>query len=254
MSPGASLPLALWTTPRSVSTAFERMVMERGDFTVLHEPFSEHYYYGPEKRSDRYDELRSDATPSRILARIDAAGDDHRVFLKDMASHVRALITPELVRRFEHSFLIRDPAWALPSLEAKWPDFTEEEAGYSALAELVDAVSESGREPVIIDSYDLRTDPAGTIEAYCDAIGIPFLEDALDWLPGMPESWEIWEDWHRDVAASDGFRPRAPGSPPAPGPRATAVYPDCRAVYDSLWPSRVRAGARPAQRRGGSGS
>ena len=30
----------LWATPRSRSTAFFRMMAERGDFTVVHEPFS----------------------------------------------------------------------------------------------------------------------------------------------------------------------------------------------------------------------
>lgn len=241
MTPPAAIPLALWTTPRSVSTAFERMMMERGDLTVLHEPFSEHYYYGPEKRSDRYDDVHPEATPSRILGAIQRAGGERRVFLKDMASHVRTLVTPEFVAKFEHSFLIRDPAWALPSLEAKWPDFSDEEAGYGALEDLVDAVSASGRHPVIIDSYDLRTDPTGTIAGYCAAVGIPFLAEALEWSPGMPASWETWEEWHHDVAASDGFRPRAPGPPPALGPRAAAVYDDCRTVYDRLWPNRLRA-------------
>lgn len=36
--------VALWTHPRSVSTAFERVMMERGDFKILHEPFSYLYY------------------------------------------------------------------------------------------------------------------------------------------------------------------------------------------------------------------
>jgi hypothetical protein len=36
----ADLLLALWSAPRSRSTAFERMMMERGDFRVVHEPFS----------------------------------------------------------------------------------------------------------------------------------------------------------------------------------------------------------------------
>ena len=30
----------LWSAPRSRSTAFFRMMAERGDFTVVHEPFS----------------------------------------------------------------------------------------------------------------------------------------------------------------------------------------------------------------------
>ena len=36
--------IALWTHPRSISTAFERVMIERGDFNVLHEPFSYLYY------------------------------------------------------------------------------------------------------------------------------------------------------------------------------------------------------------------
>lgn len=32
--------LMLWSAPRSRSTAFFRMMAERGDFTVVHEPFS----------------------------------------------------------------------------------------------------------------------------------------------------------------------------------------------------------------------
>jgi len=32
--------LMLWSVPRSRSTAFFRMMAERGDFSVVHEPFS----------------------------------------------------------------------------------------------------------------------------------------------------------------------------------------------------------------------
>jgi hypothetical protein len=34
------MSLMLWSAPRSRSTAFFRMMAERGDFTVVHEPFS----------------------------------------------------------------------------------------------------------------------------------------------------------------------------------------------------------------------
>jgi hypothetical protein len=40
-------PVALWAVPRSrsISTAFERVFVERDDFEVFHEPFSASYYY-----------------------------------------------------------------------------------------------------------------------------------------------------------------------------------------------------------------
>ena len=34
----------LWAHPRSMSTAIERVMRERGDFECLHEPFLHHYY------------------------------------------------------------------------------------------------------------------------------------------------------------------------------------------------------------------
>ena len=36
--------LALWCHPRSLSTAFERMMMERDDFKIIHERFLYLYY------------------------------------------------------------------------------------------------------------------------------------------------------------------------------------------------------------------
>ena len=36
--------LVLWAVPRSTSTAFERMMSQRGDHTCVHEPFGEVWY------------------------------------------------------------------------------------------------------------------------------------------------------------------------------------------------------------------
>ncbi len=36
-------PVALWAVPRSMSTAFELVFVERDDFEGLHEPFSASY-------------------------------------------------------------------------------------------------------------------------------------------------------------------------------------------------------------------
>lgn len=227
--------LALWTVPRSGSTAFERMMMERGDHTVVHEPFSLHYYFGPDRRSARYDDVRPESSPEAILADLDAAARDRPVFVKDMAAHVHGLTDEPFLGRFTHTFLIRDPAWALPSLAEHWPDFTDEEAGYEALASLVDATTDRGSTPVIIDSDDLRSDPEPTVRAYCSAVGIPYLRSALTWAPGMPTEWKLWEEWHRDVAESRGFAPPVPGpSPVRDSRRVRDAYTRCAPIYERL--------------------
>ena len=43
----------LWSHPRSMSTATERIMRERGDFDCLHEPFMYHYYIGEKPEESR---------------------------------------------------------------------------------------------------------------------------------------------------------------------------------------------------------
>jgi hypothetical protein len=233
------LPIALWSVPRSASTAFERSMMARGDLTVLHEPFSLHYYFGPRKRSTRYDDVRPEADPDAILATIaDAPGP---VFLKDMAGHVADLVDDGFLARFTHTFLVRDPARTIPSLATKWPDFTDEEAGFEPLLRLVDLVTARDGTPVVVDADDLLRDPPAMMRAYCDAVGLDFRPDALHWEAGMPPEWEVWADWHEGAARSTGFG--SPSSTPPPArddPRVEAAYERCAPVYERLREQRLQ--------------
>jgi hypothetical protein len=66
--------LALWATPRTVSTAFERMMIERGDHLVLDEPWSRAYYFGPDRRSDRFELTFPESTYAGVEAGVLRAG------------------------------------------------------------------------------------------------------------------------------------------------------------------------------------
>jgi len=233
--------LALWTAPRTASTAFERMMIERGDVRVVHEPFSLRYYFGPDKHSDRFDDIRPESTPAAIMGDLEACAGEAPVFVKDMAYHVRDLADAGFLARFTNTFLIRDPAWTLPSLGTRWPDFTDEEAGFEALESLVEAVASDGADPCVVDSDDLRADPEGIVRAYCAAVGLPFLRDALTWEPGMPKEWGLWQEWHTDAAASDGFLPTSGSPPPRDTPRLVAAYEHCAPIYERLHARRVRS-------------
>src|SRR5919108_185331 len=59
-------PIALWAVPRSLSTAFERVFVERDDLEVLHEPFSASYYYGEDPVV--VDAMTFSENPAAILA------------------------------------------------------------------------------------------------------------------------------------------------------------------------------------------
>src|SRR4051812_12874775 len=135
---GGPRPIAVWAVPRSASTAFERMLIERGDLDVLDEPFSAAYYHGPEQVSRRFPITMPDATYKHVLAGIESTGRSRPVCLKDMAYHLTPILSGDLLERFTNSFLIRDPRWSIPSMAKVWPDLTLEEVGFHRLEEAFD--------------------------------------------------------------------------------------------------------------------
>lgn len=121
--------LALWAVPRSTSTAFERMMRERRDYSVHDEPFGLSFYYSPDRRNiTRYPEIEpnSQYNFSSILEKLKQEKEKQPVFLKDMSYQVMPVANEEFLSHFENTFLIRHPRKMLPSLFKNWPDFTLE--------------------------------------------------------------------------------------------------------------------------------
>lgn len=234
-------PIVLWAVPRSRSTAFERIFVERDDVTVLHEPFSAVYYHGPERRSDEFldGEPDPDATAERVLADL-LRPRDRRVFVKDMAYHVADFMDADLVGRFTNTFLIRDPREALASLHAKHPTFTFEEAGYEQLARLYDlAVATSDEPVVVVDADDLMRDAEGTVSRYCSAVGLPFVADALSWEAQEVDHFSAWDGWHDGAQQSTGLGEVAGDRDRSTlPPELTDVYERCLPHYQHLLAAR----------------
>ena len=227
--------IVLWTTPRSRSTAFERMMIERGDHAVFDEPFSARYYFSPERRSDRFDTEMPDSTADAITARLLDAAVDRPVFVKEMAYQASGLLTDEMLSEFVNTFLVREPRAALASFARKWPDLTEEEAGYGRLEEAYDLARRcTGAAPPVLEADHLAESPTSSVRAWCQAVEIPFLPDALRWEPGMPKEWELWTDWYEGVARSSGFEPPRHDSAPELDARLEAIATRARPVYDEL--------------------
>lgn len=233
--------IALWAVPRSVSTAFERMIAARGDFTVFNEPFSGRYYFGPNRLNTRYpaETPSPDHDPDVILRQLQNAALERPVFFKDMAYHVRDLLSPAFVAPFTNTILIRDPRRTIPSLYKKLPDFTLEETGFEHLARLADFVTgATGQSPPVIDGSALRRDPAGVCHAWCDAVGISFKPDALTWESGREQHWSRWNDWFDQAANSQGFDAAEPGLDEATLliPKVAEAVAHCMPYYETLSP------------------
>jgi Sulfotransferase domain len=196
--------LMLWSAPRSRSTAFFRMMAERGDFTVVHEPFSYLAEFG-------YADVggsRVRSAPELIDALRSLAGD-RPVFTKETTGrrYPEVLADRDLLARDAlHTFLIRHPRETIASYHALNPSAPVEKIGFESLYEIFAEVARlTGGEPPVIDAADLVRSPAAVVAAYCERAGIRFVPEALTWEPGDLREWELSGRWHRDVAASTGL-------------------------------------------------
>jgi sulfate adenylyltransferase len=210
-------PVALWAVPRSISTAFERVFVEREDFEVLHEPFSASYYYGEDRMSDRF----ADAEPKAEYSFERVAEDvfrprEERVFLKDMAYQANKLLSPEFASRFVNTFIVRDPKYVLMSLYKMWPDFTLEETGYEDLYRMFRYATDAGEDVAVVDAMTFSENPAGVLAAYCEHLEIPFTAGSLTWESRDVKRWDSWEGWHADAEESTGIKPVTRRDPELP--------------------------------------
>ena len=233
----------MWTVPRSVSTSFERMMSARGDHAVFDEPFSRHYYYGPRRRSSRFMDELPGSSPAEILHELESAARERPVFVKDMAYQAIDVLDADLLQRFRNCFLVRDPAATLPSLADLWPDFTNEEAGWGALAHAADLVTDIGQPLAVVEAAELCRDPVTVVSAWCHAMNLPFVAEALTWEPGMRGEWDLWQEWHSTTARATGFRDLGePPAPPTPDqPRVYDAYQRALPVYERLAAQAIRA-------------
>ncbi len=247
--------IILWATPRSTSTAFEWMMRMRGDMACFHEPFGEAWYQGDDARAPRLtpeSPRKPGLTSAGVLERLRAAAQKHPVFSKDMPQYTDHMWGEDFFARFRHSFLIRDPAKVLASLQRSYvktgsAGFERNEIGFDEQRRLFDLLSErDGTPPTVLDSDDLLEDPYRMVEAWCAAMGVPFIPEALSWEPGSRHE-VLWYDgddsiWHETLRNSDGLKPQ-PSKPVDIGDlpeRLQDLYHDVLPHYRHLRSHRLR--------------
>ena len=227
-------PIALWAVPRSLSTAFGGVFVERDDLEVLHEPFSAAYYYGPDRLSERYaDEVpKPENSYESVLAEV-FRPRERRLFLKDMPYQAKGVMSRVFISRFTNTFIIRDPKYVLSSLYKMWPDFTLEETGFEQIYWAFRYAEEAGQDPVVVDAMTFSEHPVGILSVYCERVGVPFRPDALSWEPGEVEKWKSWEGWHEAAQQSTGIERAERRDPELPGELQEA-YEECLPYYYAL--------------------
>jgi hypothetical protein len=191
-----SRPIWLWAHPRSRSTALERMMIERGDVAVWHEPLVTLVDHGSWRG------LRS------VAAVLAAARSEGSIFAKDTTEYHYDL-GPADAAGITHTFVVREPAAAIASHVRIKPDASCSDIGYENQWLMYERLRSLGHEPVVIDADRLVADPPAVVAAYCQAVGLDFRPDALRWDAGFRPEWELTRKWHLDAGDSTGFAPVA---------------------------------------------
>ncbi|MBL7007861.1 MAG: hypothetical protein ISR76_02605 [Planctomycetes bacterium] len=196
-----SLRIALWSCPRTVSTALMRAFAQRPDTRCADEPLYAAYLARSGKLHPMRDQILAAGDPD--LGRIQAPV----VFEKHMAHHLNAVeLTPGFFEDRVHAYLIRDPAELILSMRRDLGQVGPEDLGFDRQAELW-----RQRGGPVVSSRDLLDHPEGMLRALCAELGLDFDPAMLSWPPGRHACYGVWADfWYKNVEASTGFLPYAP--------------------------------------------
>jgi hypothetical protein len=253
--PGDASIRWLWSTPRSVSTAFAKAVGQLPGVRLVHEPYTGAYYFGPERRSRRYGDSPEQAGDTGTalaaeLTRLARTRPEEPVFVKELAFQGAPYLTPALAASGRHSFLVRHPVAVYESLVRLKPDFTAEEFGFEPMGRIFDRLTGAGgAPPLVVDGDDFRSAPEPVFRHYCQALGLPFTTAALTWADGRIRPWRPSEErsqarWHHTLEESHGIiqvaRPQY-SVPDGLDPDRRAALFDALEIYHRIAPARTAA-------------
>ena len=216
---------------------------QRSDTRVVDEPFYGHYLKTrPEvDHPGKAETLASMSSDYReVIEQVVMANYDRPVvFLKDMAHH---LVEMELdfMLPLTNLFLIRNPRQLIASIAQVIEQPTMEDIGAQKQLELFEWLKEKGQQPLVLDSGDLLKDQEGVIHRLCEALGIPFEKNMLQWEAGPRPEDGVWAQyWYTNVHRSTGFRKQETSHCPLPD-RLVPLYEETRPYYEALYACSIK--------------
>lgn len=197
--------IAMWSGPRNISTAMMYAFANRADCAAWDEPFYAPYLaetglaHPMAAEILAQHETNPDIVAQRCLGPI--PGDKAHFYMKHMPLHMLPQFPLDWADSCVNVHLIRHPARVVASYSAKRENPTLADIGFAQ------QVAFFQRFPgPVLDSADIRENPAGMIQALCAEIGLPFDPNMLVW-PAGPRSFDgIWAaHWYHQVHKSTGF-------------------------------------------------
>ena len=234
--------IAMWSGPRTVSTALMRSFENRPDTVVVDEPLYGYYLARTGIDHPGRDEIIATMPTDWRSVLDDLTGgplpDGVSVhYQKHMTHHLLPEIDRAALAALTHAFLIRDPRQLLASYARVRSAPTLADLGLEQQAEIFNAFGGP-----VIDAADILRDPPAALGALCAALGIAFDPAMLSWPAGPRPTDGVWAPyWYDNVWRSTGFGPYRPtpagaGLPAELEPLAAR----CQPYYDELAAHRLR--------------
>ncbi|XP_072048831.1 uncharacterized protein [Amphiura filiformis] len=221
----------LWANNRSLSTVFLKCLSNVPDCQIVNGIFTSCFFFGEDPTSEQplssKEKCKSEAstydfsdfpyvyegstsTYSWAKSQLEGEYPEKKYLVcKDLpfALSGNHSFLPE---GFRHTFLIRHPfrmfqSWKNSPINRHYPisnlydiintyykkQFNYKEQ-YDILTYLQDHVELGDQNPVIIDADDLQNHPASVLSQYCEAVGLPYTDDLLQWRPGndVVKNWK----------------------------------------------------------------
>jgi len=235
--------IAMWSGPRTVSTALMRSFGNRADTVVADEPLYAFYLNRvPVDHPGRDEIIASMPADWRVvLAGLTGGPLPPGVsvyYQKHMTHHLLPEVDRSALAGLRHAFLIRDPRRLLASYARVRSAPTLADLGLAQQAEIFRTFGGP-----VIDSADILRDPPAALCALCDALGISFDPAMLSWPAGPRDTDGVWAPyWYESVWRSTGFGPyRELGHAELP-PELEDLAAQCKPYYEELAAHRLLAG------------
>ncbi len=215
--------IAMWSGPRNLSTAMMYAFAARGDCAVWDEPFYAAYLAATGITHPMAAEVIAAGQPDPTRVAAACLGPNPQTqslyYQKHMTLHMIPAFDRGFLRGLTNVFLIRHPARVVASYARMREAPTLADIGFVQQAELFDQVANwLGRAPLVIDSGDIRANPAKALSGLCAALAIPFTDRMLRWPPGPKPFDGVWAPhWYKAVHQSSGFEDPEGPLPELPG-------------------------------------
>ena len=149
-----SLPIAMWSGPRNISTAMMYSFANRPDCRAWDEPFYAWYLLESGLNHPMREQIIDEGEPSaeKVIS-LCKAQNNHLFYQKHMTHHMLPGLTRNWIKMLNNAFLIRDPSRVLASYTQKRAEVSLDDIGIVAQAEIFEQVADYlGEAPPVIDS------------------------------------------------------------------------------------------------------